>query len=150
MRFCLLWMLLLILQAALKFSWSVEHALFCYILLSYRFLWYLKTAMKSHDFCFIRFHESDWLTNSELFLLTVLNMCLFDKQTACCISQLFFESVQQWLSLWFFQWCWAELLIFRSMNWCKNSFLLCKKLLFWLNESAWSSKSAVSMFVWEL
>ena len=94
LRFCLSWMLLLILQVALKFSWSAEHASFCHISSDYRFLWYLETAVKSHDLCSIRFHESDWLTDSELSLLTVLDMCSSDEQAACCVSQSFFEFVQ--------------------------------------------------------
>ena len=134
----------------MRFSWLTEHALFCHILFEYKFLWCLKTAVKSHDFHSVRFHESDWLIDSELFLLTVLDTCSSDEQTACCVSQSFFESVQQWLFLSSFQQCWARLSIFKNVNWCRNSFLFCEELLFWLNKSAWNNKSAVSMFMWKL
>ena len=116
LKFYLSWIFLFILQAVLKFSWFAEHASFYYVSFSHKLLWCLKTAVKSYDFCFIRFHESDWLTNSELFLLIILDACSFDEQTACCVSQSFFKFVQQWLFLWFFWQCWARLSVFRNMN----------------------------------
>ena len=93
LRFCLSWMLLLILQAALKFSWLAEHASFYHVSSDHKFLWCLEIAMKSHDFHLIKFHESDWLTNSELSLLIILDTHLFNKQTACYVSQSFFKFV---------------------------------------------------------
>ena len=102
LKFCLSWMLLLILQAALKFSWLTKHASFCHILFDHKLLWCLKIVVKSHDFHSIKFHESDWLTDSKLFLLIIFNMCLSDEQIACYVSQSFFEFVQQWLFLRFF------------------------------------------------
>ena len=130
LRFCLSWIFLLISQAALKFSWLTEHASFCHVLFDYKFLWCSKTAVRSHDFYSVRFYKFDWLTDSKLFLLISFDTHSSDKQIACCVSQSFFKFVQQWLFLWFFQWCWAELLIFRNMNWYRSFFLLCKKLLF--------------------
>ena len=59
LRFCLSWMLVLILSAVLIFFWSVTCASFCYESHDYRFLWCLETIMKSHDFCLIRFCELD-------------------------------------------------------------------------------------------
>ena len=115
-RFCLSWMLIFISSAVLIFFWLITCASFCCRSHNYKFLWYLETAMRSHDFHFIRFHELDWSANSVSFLWIDFDAHSFNEQTACCASQSFSESALQWLSLWFFQQYWAELLIFRNVN----------------------------------
>ena len=59
LRFCLSWRLLLISQAALKFSWLITHASFCCTSLNHRFLWCLETEVRLHDLHLIRSHELD-------------------------------------------------------------------------------------------
>ena len=59
LRFCLSWMLVLILSAVLIFSWLITHALFCCVSYNYKLLQYSKTAVRSCDFHFIKFHELD-------------------------------------------------------------------------------------------